>query len=42
VTGTPQLSKFGPAAKKVLEALEGEDFVLDREVAEALRMKGGV
>ncbi len=42
MTGTPQLSKFGPAAKKVLEALEGEDFVLDREVAEALRMKGGV
>ncbi len=42
MTGTPQLSKFGPATRKVLEALKGEDYVLDSAVADALKMRGGV
>jgi len=42
VTGTPQLAKFGPAARKVLNALKGEDYVVDSQIASALNMKGGV
>lgn len=42
MTGTPQLTKFGPAVKKVLEALKGEDYVLDKAVSEALGLRGGV
>jgi len=42
VTGTPQLAKFAPVARKVFEALKGEDYVVEKHTADALRMKAGV
>jgi NAD+ kinase len=42
VTGTPQLSRFGPAARKVLEALKGEDYLIDEQIAAAVKSKDGV
>ncbi|OGS42042.1 MAG: hypothetical protein A3K67_07840 [Euryarchaeota archaeon RBG_16_62_10] len=40
VTGTPELRNFRPVAKKVLDALKGQDFVLESRVAKALGKKG--
>jgi NAD+ kinase len=40
IVGTPELARFKPAAEKVLEALKGQEFVVEQHAAEALGMEG--
>lgn len=40
ISGTPELKSFKPIAKKVLEALKGQDYVVESHTARGLGVKG--